>query len=99
MADIQFTVWASAGEVAQGPVLNEGVVTIGAGSLQSGAMDPTAGNRGRRVRLMSDADCWVTWGVNPTALDTGLGGRRLGSENPEYFDIPADQLIAVIERV
>lgn len=99
MADVQYTVWRSAAEVANGPVLNENVVAIGAGSVQSDdVVWPGNGNRGCRVRLAADADCWVTWGKNPTAENDGTGGRRMGAENPEYFDILANEKIATRER-
>ncbi len=96
---LQFTVWGTAAEVANGPVLNEGVIAIGGASVASAAViDPTGDNRGRRVRLFAEAACYVTWGEDPTALNDGTGGRMLGAENPEYFDVPADFKIAVIQR-
>ena len=98
MASLQYTVWRTASEVALGDVLNEGVITIDVSSAQSGVMKDTMENRNCRVRLMADADCWVTWGEDPTALNDGTGGRMLGAENPEYFDIRADYKIAVIQR-
>ena len=99
MASLQFTVWASASAVAEGPVLNENVITIGGTSAASaGVVDPGGGNRARYVRVVADAICWVTWGGSPTALNDGTEGRMLGSENPEFFWIPADEKIAVIQR-
>ena len=98
MASLQYTVWRTASEVANGEVMNEGVVTIGVASAQSSVMHADYGNRGCRVRLMADADCWVTWGEDPTALNDGTEGRMLGAENPEYFAILANEKIAVIQR-
>lgn len=99
MASIQYTVWTTAAEVANGPVVNEDSVTIGGTSTQSPTvMDPNGGNVSRRVRLFADTACFVTWGENPTATGDFEGGRALGSENPEYWEIRADYLIAVIER-
>jgi len=101
MATLQYTVFFSATETGKGPVLNENVIAIGGASAQSPTVvDPTAtpANQSRCVRLSADANCWVTWGANPTALDTGLGGRMIGTGNPEYFDILANHKIAVITR-
>src|SRR3990167_3536765 len=93
---LQFTVWNTAAEVANGPVLNENVVAIGGTSTQSGLIDPTGGNRGRRVRIAGDADCWVNGGENPTAA-ADTGGRMMGPtvSSVEYFDILANFKIAV----
>ena len=38
MAELYFTVWDTAAEVANGPVKNEGAVTIGGASAQSGVI-------------------------------------------------------------
>ena len=55
--------------------------------------------KNRSIRLFALADCYVTWGSNPTALDDGTEGRILNAGNPEYFSIKAGDKIAVIERV
>lgn len=94
MATLSLHVWSDAKEVALGEVLQSMTVNIGGASAQSAAVTGTA-RRHRRVRFFADADCYVTWGDNPTADSTGL---PLGAENPEYFDIEAGQKIAVIER-
>jgi hypothetical protein len=102
MATLQYTVFFSATETGKGPVLNENVIAIGGASAQSTTvMDPTAtlANQSRCVRITADANCWVIWGASPIALDTGLGGRMIGTGNPEYFDIPANHKLAVIARV
>lgn len=97
MATLYIAVWTSATEVALGDPIQEMAVSIGAGSVQSAEI--TADNRKRRrVRLMADSACFVTWGLNPTATNDGTSGRPLGAENPEYFDIESGHLIAVIER-
>lgn len=82
-------------------MLNENVVTVGSSSTQSAVMHAAAtpSNQSRCVRVVSDTDCWVNWGSNPTALNTGLGGRMIGAGNPEYFDILANDKIACIERL
>ena len=99
MSTLQYTVWYGTAEVANGPVLNENVISFTSPSVQSSTvMYADGGNRNVRVRIFSDADCWVTWGDNPTAVNDGTDGRMLGAENPEYFEIGADQKIAVIER-
>jgi hypothetical protein len=100
MADLYYAVWDTAAEVANGPVKAEGKVAIGGTSTQSAAVvDPAGGNRSRRVRLFADGPCFVTWGENPTAVSDGTDGRPVGAENPEYVEILANHLIAVIERV
>lgn len=94
---LYYTVWNTAAEVANGPVLNEGSITItGTSTQSSAAMDTSGGNRGRRVRVFATEKCFVTWGANPTA--SASDGRPIGEENHEYFDIPADELLAVISR-
>ena len=76
MADLFYAVWDTAAEVANGPVKAEGKVSIAGTSTQSSAVvDPTGGNRSRRVRLWAGAACYVTWGVNPTAVNDGTAGR------------------------
>ena len=97
MATLFFRVWESAAEVALGDKIQEDVITIGSGSLQSAVISGT-GRKRRRVRLFADANCFVTWGENPTALNDGTEGMPMGSENPEYVDIESQHKIAVIER-
>lgn len=99
MATLFFAVWDTAAEVANGPVKNEGTVDIAGASTQlSGVIDSAGGNKSRRVRVFADTDCFVTWGLNPTAVNDGSDGRAMGSGNPEYFEIQADFKIAVIQR-
>lgn len=97
MATLQYTVYYTAGAVAQGPVLNEGVVTISGTAAQSGAME--SGKTGSRyVRIAVDTDCWVTWGANPTATVDGDAGRMMFAGSWEYVWIEAPHLISVIQR-
>lgn len=98
MATLYITVWEDAAEVALGQPTQEMVVSIGATSTQSAVITGTS-NRHRRMRLMADADCFVTWGEDPTALADGTGGRPMGAENPEYFAINVGQKVAVIQRL
>ncbi len=97
MGTLYLTVFEGASEVPLDPPLQEEPVTIGAGSLQS---NPIAGSgkKKRRVRCAPDADCFVTWGENPTALADGTEGRAMSRNNIEYFDIEAGHRVAVIER-
>ncbi len=97
MATLQISVWDDAVEVVLGPVIQEEIVTITGTSAQSNVIVGTA--QTRRVRLYSDADCFVTWGANPTALADGTAGRMMGANNPEYFELNAGVKVAVIERV
>ena len=98
MATLFIAVWADATQTLVGEPVQEMTVTVGAGSLQSGVL--TAGNNKvwRRVRLFTDADCFVTWGDDPTALADGTSGRPMGAENPEVFTIESGSKIAVIAR-
>jgi hypothetical protein len=99
---LQYTVWKSASATAEGAVVNENVITIAGSSAQSPTvMDPNAGGARakRRVRVSTDAACWVTWGSDPTALDDGTAGRMMHADSWEYFDIEAGERIAVIEKV
>lgn len=98
MASVQFTVFEVAAEVAQGQPLQEGVITIGAASVQ-GAVITADGRRRRRVRVFSEADCFVTWSENPVAIADGSDGRMMAASQTEYFDIEAGHRLAVIERV
>jgi len=97
MATLQYTVFTSGTQTGEGDVLQENVVAIGAGSLSSSAITGTAPAL-MTVRIMCDTKAWVTWGTTPTAV-AETGGRMVGAENPEYWQIPAGQKIAVIERV
>ncbi len=98
---LQISVFENAEEVLFGEPIQEEVVAIGAGSLTSNPISgsTTAPVPVRRVRFVADADCFVHWGDNPTALTDGSAGRMLGAENPEVFGIPAGKVIAVINRV
>jgi hypothetical protein len=98
MATLFISVYEAAGSTALDDPLQEEVVTVGAGSLRSNAISGP-GNKKRTVRLFTDADCFVTWGEDPTALTDGSEGRPMGAENPEYFSIQAGHKIAVIQRV
>lgn len=101
MATLQYTVFHNAGAVAQGPVLNEGVITIAGTSAASGVMDSAAQptNQSRRVRIAVDTDCWVTWDADPAAVNDGSDGRMMFAGSWEYVEIQANHKIAVIERV
>lgn len=96
MSTLQLTVFSSASQTAQGNVIQEEIVTYTATSVQSNVIDGLT--LYRIVRLYSDADCFVTWGSNPTALTNGTEGRYIGANNPEYFSIPSGEKIAVIQR-
>ena len=103
MADLQITVFSAAVETAKGLPIQQELVSIGGASVQSnvitgGTTYPT-GKKQRTVRLAADADCWVHWGDNVTALSNGTAGIMLGSENPLFISVEAGHVVAVIERV
>ena len=97
MANLQISVFSDAREVAFGVPLQEEIIVIGGTSLQSSVL--TGSRTTHRIRIYAEANCFVTWGLNPTALQDGTEGRFIGADNPEYFGIPASFKIAVIERV
>ncbi len=97
MATLFFCVFSGAVEVAAGDPIQEGIVTIGGASAQSVAIVGT-GRKRQRVRVLADADCFATWGENPTAKNDGTDGRPLVAGSAEYFDIEAGHKIATIER-
>lgn len=70
--------------VALEPPLAEQTVAIGAGSVQSNAL-----NAGTTfVRVHTDAICSIAFGTNPTASATT---RRLAAGSTEYFCVPKNQ--------
>lgn len=97
---LQYSVWRTAAEVANGPVLAEATVAIGGSSATSAAVvDPAGSNESRRVRLFAEAACYVHWSADgDDALNDGTRGRMFGAENPEYHEIPANWKISVIQR-
>ena len=99
MATLFIGVWGDASQTLIGQPVEELTITITGTSAQSAALSSGNNVAMRRVRLFADTDCFVTWGADPTALGSGLGGRPLGAENPEVFGIESGQKIAVIERV
>ena len=100
MATLFIAVWGDATETLIGEPIQEVAVTITGTSAQSDAITGPSGRTvNRLVRLYTDADCFVHWGDNPTALTDGTAGRALGADNPEVFGIVSGQKIAVIERV
>lgn len=96
MSELQITVFDGAGPTALGPVLLEEKITVSATSAQTTAMPGT--RLSRIVRVFSDVNIYLTWGVNPTALTDGSDGRMIGADNPEYFQVPAGQKLAAITR-
>jgi len=77
--------------VARLPALVEQKVVIGAGSVQSAALNANT----TFVRVSSDSVCSIATGSNPTATAASM---RLAADSPEYFGvIPGTALkIAVI---
>jgi len=100
MSTLGFTVWDDAQQTAIGQPVQEGTISYTSSSVQGdvivSADAGSASKRLKRVRIICDADSWVTWGENPTASSSD--GRFLGASNPEYFGITAGHRIAVIEK-
>ena len=99
MATLFIGVWGDASQTLIGEPVEEIAVTITGTSAQSDALSQGNNKVMRRVRLYADADCFVTWGADPTALTDGTAGRPLGADNPWTVGIESGQKIAVIERV
>lgn len=71
-------------------------LAIGVASAQSGALSNagyTSKARASTYRVVSDTDCFLVFGANPTATSAGL---FLPARSVEYFDIPAGSKIAAI---
>ncbi len=95
MATLYLTVFRQAGSTALGDGTSLAGVTIDATSRQSTAV---AGTRGfRTVRFFPDADCFVTWGSNPTVTGA-TDAIAMGADNPEYWSVPVGDVIAVLTR-
>ena len=97
MASIQYTVFPDSGNVAMGVIVSEEVVTV-SGTHALSTVLPASQTR-YSVRVFSDVDCFLTWGVTPVALADGSEGRMIGANNPEYFGVEPGQRFSVIERV
>ena len=98
MATLFIAVFGDASQTLIGKPVQEMTVTITGTSALSAALTQGNNKVQRRVRLYADADCFVTWGEDPTALNDGTEGRPLGADNPESFAIDTGDKIAVIER-
>ena len=96
MADLQISVFPDSAQAAIGELVQEEKITISGTSAQTSVLSGTRKNR--TVRVYADADCYITWGINPTALIDGTEGRMVGANNPEYFLIPAGYKLAAILR-
>ena len=79
---------SGAAQMAKLPAVAEQTIAIGAGSVQSAALNLNT----RFVRLCADTACAVAIGANPTAVATAgtgilLGTMRLAGNTVEYFEI------------
>jgi hypothetical protein len=99
MSSLFIAAFKDAKEVALGLPALEEVVSYTTSSVQSSVLPVQNPGITYRVRIFSDADCFVTWGDDPTALVDGTAGRPIGANNPEYFAIDNGQRLAVINRV
>lgn len=97
---------------ASRPALSQ-TVAIGAGSIQSAAFSTgpmntysqalntpiTSPNNTTHIRLVGTADCWVSFGANPTAAIAGISSILLPAGIPEYFWVYPGEKVAVIQNV
>lgn len=75
-------------QVAQLPPIAEQVVTFTTTTQSAAANHST-----RFVRVISDADCHIAVGDNPTATTSSL---KLIAGSPEYFGVTPGHKVAVI---
>jgi hypothetical protein len=99
MSNLYIAAFKDAKEVALGLPSLEEVVSYTTPAQSSSELPVVNPPIDYRVRIFSDADCFVTWGENPTALQDGSEGRPIGANNPEYFSIKNGYKLSVIERV
>ena len=94
MSNVYGTVFEGAETVPLGDPIQ--YLTAVIGSTNSDAV--TGNNKlRRRVRLFSEAKCWVKWGANPTA--TGASDAiPLAADVDVYYDIEAGYVITAITR-
>ena len=92
---VYMTVWESASEVALGDPIQFTSAAIGGANS---APISGSGRKRRRVRLYSDAACWVKYGESPTATGS-TDSMALGADNPEYVDMEAAHVLTAIARV
>jgi len=71
------------------------VLTVGASSVQSALPQPGV----TIIRLFSTVDAWVAFGSNPTAVAEGPSSMFLPAGIVEYFEIRADEKLAVIRSI
>lgn len=69
------------------------VVTIGTSSAQSAAF----GGDTFEIRVVSDTDCWINIGADPTAAATTDNNLFLPANVVEYFHVSPGQKLAVIQ--
>jgi hypothetical protein len=63
-------------------------VTLSASSAQSTAFTPSTS-----IRITSDVDCWLAFGLNPTATTSSC---YLPAKSPEVFAVPTGWKVAGI---
>ncbi len=74
---------------AQEPSIAEQAITMQAGSTQSAAFNAKTA----LVRVVSDADCSIAFGEDPSAT---VNKKFLPAKSPEYFQVGFGQKVAVI---
>jgi hypothetical protein len=96
---------------ASRPALSQ-TIAIGAGSIQSAAFSVgrpdsynadgtpiTIPNNTTHIRAVATADCWISFGANPTAVVAAVTAILLPAGVPEYFWVVPGERIAVIQNV
>ncbi len=94
---LQVSAWNGASVTLAGQPFSEEVIDVGSGSLQGSVLN-CSGNM-CSVRFLADEDCWVNWGLNPTAAGDGASGRKIVADVAEVFGVQNGHRIAVIERL
>lgn len=94
MPDVAVAVFQDANQTALGAILEQDVVTIGAGADNTAALQPDS-TIALTVRLQPDTACWVAWGVGAVASATN--GIRMAAGSTEYISIAGGDRISAIQ--
>jgi hypothetical protein len=72
--------------------------TSPAGSYSATGAPITTPNQTLHVRLVTTADCWISFGASPTAVAGGTSSILLPAGVPEYFWVFPGERVAVVQN-
>lgn len=97
MSAVQYVVWFSAKEVANGPILNAGVLDTSGGEANATVYPSGATRQSVRVWVKAiGANHAVTWGDTATASADGTNGPVIDDGQFVYFDMEAGYTLSAI---